>query len=130
MHLPMPIPSSACEVIRKLTNADYEVYVVGGCVRDHLRGLPPHDYDMTTSATPEEMVQVFRDMRCIETGLKHGTLTVLSDGEPHEVTTYRVDGEYLDHRHPREVTFTRDLAGDLSRRDFTMNAIAYHPDKG
>ena len=130
VYSPMPIPSSACEVIRKLTNANYEVYVVGGCVRDHLRGLPPHDYDMTTNATPEEMVQVFRDMRCIETGLKHGTLTVLSDGEPHEVTTYRVDGEYLDHRHPKEVTFTRDLTGDLSRRDFTMNAIAYHPDKG
>ena len=130
MYLPMPIPSSCSEVMKKLTDAGYEVYVVGGCVRDHLRGLPPHDYDMTTNATPEEMLEIFRDMRCIETGLKHGTLTVLSEGEPYEVTTYRVDGEYLDHRHPVAVCFTRDLSGDLSRRDFTMNAIAYHPEKG
>ena len=130
MNQPMPVPQGAQGVMNALTDRGYEVYVVGGCVRDHLRGIPPHDYDMTTDATPEEMTAVFAQMRCIETGLKHGTLTVLSDGEPYEVTTYRVDGEYVDHRHPQEVTFTRQLTGDLARRDFTMNAIAYHPATG
>ncbi len=124
------LPEGARTIMSRLTNAGYRAHVVGGSVRDLLRGIPPHDYDMTTDATPDEMKQVFFDMRTIETGIKHGTLTVLADGVPYEVTTYRVDGDYRDHRHPDEVSFTRSLEEDLARRDFTMNAIAYHPDTG
>ncbi len=127
---PMPLPHSVTEIMTRLTDAGYHVYVVGGSVRDALRGITPHDYDMTTDATPAEMKAVFTDLRVIETGMKHGTLTILADGTPHEVTTYREDGDYRDHRHPDEVTFTRSLTEDLARRDFTMNAIAYHPAEG
>ncbi len=127
---PMTLPHGVTIIMQRLTDAGYHVYVVGGSVRDALRGLTPHDYDMTTDATPEEMKEVFRDMRLIETGIRHGTLTILADTIPYEVTTYRVDGDYRDHRHPDAVTFTRSLTEDLARRDFTMNAIAYHPAAG
>ena len=100
-------------------------HIVGGCVRDFLLSKTPCDYDITTDALPEEMKEIFSDFKTVETGIKHGTLTVLSQGEPYEVTTYRVDGEYEDHRHPTSVTFTDKLSLDLSRRDFTVNAIAY-----
>ena len=121
----MKIPSSLEKVMNRLWSAGYEAYAVGGCVRDSLLGKTPSDYDLTTSATPEEVLSVFGDSRCIETGLKHGTVTVISDGENIEITTYRIDGEYVDNRHPSEVYFTRELKEDLSRRDFTVNAMAY-----
>ena len=117
------IPEYVLTVLEKLNNAGYEAYPVGGCVRDCLRGVTPHDWDVCTNAFPDEMKQVFADMHCIETGLKHGTLTVMSEGQPIEITTYRSDGEYTDHRRPDSVTFVRSLKDDLSRRDFTVNAL-------
>lgn len=103
---------------------------MGGCVRDYLRNVAPHDYDVTTSALPEEMLKAFSDVPVIETGLKHGTITVLWEELPVEVTTYRVDGDYADGRHPEGVTFTRSLTEDLARRDFTVNAMAWSPGTG
>lgn len=126
----MEIPSNITRILDMLENAGYEAYIVGGCVRDSLMGMTPHDYDVTTSALPEETERVFSGMKLIETGLKHGTVTVLSDGEPVEITTYRVDGEYHDSRRPDSVTFTRSLREDIARRDFTMNGIAYSPRRG
>ena len=121
------LPTNVAYVLGRLTVAGYGAYTVGGCVRDFLRGVTPHDYDVTTSARPEEIHTVFADDRLIDTGIAHGTVTVLADGEPIEVTTYRIDGDYRDSRHPESVSFTDDIEKDLSRRDFTMNAIAYHP---
>ena len=124
------IPAYVTAVTEALEAAGYEAYLVGGCVRDAALGTEPHDFDLTTSARPEEMLRVFDGWRVIETGLRHGTLTVMSDGEPIEVTTYRIDGEYLDNRHPKDVIFTRNVTEDLSRRDFTVNAMAYSPTEG
>ncbi len=101
------------------------LYPVGGCVRDSLLGKTPNDWDITTSAKPEDMKSVFADFHCIDTGIKHGTVTVVIDGEPLEITTFRLDGEYEDNRHPKSVTFTSNLGADLGRRDFTVNAMAY-----
>lgn len=126
----MQIPDSIAAVLDRLEQAGYEAYIVGGCVRDSLMGAQPHDFDITTSALPKETERVFGDLRVIETGLKHGTVTVLYEGEPVEITTYRIDGEYADGRHPDEVRFTRSLAEDIARRDFTMNGIAYSPRRG
>lgn len=126
----MQIPENITAVLDRLENAGYEAYIVGGCVRDSLMGVPPHDFDVTSSALPEQTMRVFSDMRVIETGLKHGTVTVLSGGEPVEITTYRIDGEYSDGRHPEEVSFTSDIGKDISRRDFTMNGIAYSHRRG
>lgn len=126
----MEVPSNIAMILDKLENAGYEAWIVGGCVRDSLMGITPHDFDVTTSALPEETERVFAGMRVIETGLKHGTITVLSDGEPVEITTYRIDGEYHDSRRPDSVTFTRSLREDIARRDFTMNGIAYSPKRG
>ncbi|MGN0687543.1 MAG: CCA tRNA nucleotidyltransferase [Oscillospiraceae bacterium] len=126
----MEIPNSITAILSRLEQAGYEAYIVGGCVRDSLMGHQPHDFDITTSALPEETMQVFSDMRVIPTGLKHGTVTVLVQGEPIEITTYRIDGEYPDGRHPEEVQFTRSLSEDVARRDFTMNGIAYSPLRG
>ncbi len=126
----MQIPQNILFILDRLEQAGYEAYIVGGCVRDSLMGQQPHDFDITTSALPEETERVFSDMRVIETGLKHGTVTVLHEGEPIEITTYRIDGEYADGRHPDEVRFTRSLAEDVARRDFTMNGIAYSPRRG
>ena len=122
------IPPGAARILRVLEDHGYEAFVVGGCVRDSLLGRNPNDWDITTSALPLQVKALFR--RTIDTGLKHGTVTVLMDGEPFEVTTYRVDGEYLDGRHPSEVTFTASLQEDLQRRDFTINAMAYSEKKG
>ncbi len=126
----MHIPSHIKDVLDILYKNEYEGYLVGGCVRDALMGIAPHDFDITTSATPDEMLIVFKDFRIIETGLKHGTVTVVSDGENVEITTYRIDGDYIDNRRPSEVTFTRNLKEDLSRRDFTVNALAYNHKDG
>lgn len=121
---------AAEEALDRLHGAGYEAWVVGGCVRDFLLGQPPKDFDVTTSALPEETKAVFADCRVIETGIRHGTVTVLLKGEPLEITTYRVDGGYSDARHPDGVTFTRSLREDAARRDFTMNAMAYAPGLG
>ena len=126
----MHLPQSVKTLIEQLEKHGHRADVVGGCVRDCLLGKTPYDYDITTDATPDEMLEVFRDFRTIPTGIKHGTLTVMQDGEPHEITTYRRDGEYLDHRHPDAVTFADRIADDLSRRDFTVNAMAYNPTDG
>ncbi len=124
--LPAPVEAA----IDVLEGAGYEAYAVGGCVRDLCRGTVPHDYDITTSAEPEMIEKCFSGYRIIETGIKHGTVTVIVCGEPLEITTYRTDGEYLDGRHPENVTFSRKIEDDLSRRDFTVNAMAYSPRRG
>ena len=126
----MQLPVHVSELISRLKSAGFSAYVVGGCVRDSLLGLEPHDWDVCTSALPEQMLEVFRDLHTVETGLKHGTLTVVLDHIPYEVTTYRVDGDYTDHRHPDSVLFVDDLTKDLARRDFTVNAMAYAPESG
>lgn len=122
------LPENMTMIINALEEHGHEAYAVGGCVRDALLGRIPKDWDIATSATPQEVKQVFR--RCIDTGIEHGTVTVLIKDEPFEVTTYRIDGEYEDHRHPTEVTYTKNIIEDLKRRDFTINAMAYHPEKG
>ena len=124
------LPAGAAFIIDRLNKHGHRAYVVGGCVRDCLLGIMPKDWDICTSALPEEMQRIFRDQHVVETGLKHGTLTVVIDHIPYEVTTFRVDGEYTDHRHPDEVRFVRDVREDLARRDFTVNAMAYHPEEG
>ena len=124
------IPRSALSAIKQLNQAGYEAFLVGGCVRDLLMGREPGDFDITTSALPEQTEAVFAGQRIIETGLKHGTVTVILEGLPLEITTYRRDVSYSDHRHPDEVRFTANLREDLARRDFTVNAMAWHPEKG
>lgn len=123
-------PTAVRIVIGKLREAGYEAYMVGGCVRDALLGREPNDWDVTTSAEPEQVLQVFEAFRTIPTGLKHGTITILCDGLAIEVTTYRTDGSYSDGRHPDHVSFTKSLAEDLARRDFTINAMAYNEVEG
>ena len=121
----MDMPKNVDTAINLLQSAGFEAYAVGGCVSDSLLGKTPNDWDITTSAKPENMKSVFADFHCIDTGIKHGTVTVVIDGEPLEITTFRLDGEYEDNRHPKSVTFTADLGADLGRRDFTVNAMAY-----
>lgn len=126
----MTLPSNVNWILSRLNTAGFDAYVVGGCVRDTLLGVAPKDWDVCTSATPEEMQRVFSGCHVVETGLKHGTLTVVLDHEPYEVTTFRVDGAYTDHRHPDGVTFVTDVREDLARRDFTVNAMAFNPNEG
>ncbi|MBP5565692.1 MAG: polynucleotide adenylyltransferase, partial [Lachnospiraceae bacterium] len=122
------LPENVKNIIEELNKAGYEAYAVGGCVRDSILGRVPNDWDITTNAKPLDVKSIFR--RTVDTGLKHGTVTVLIGKEPYEVTTYRIDGEYEDSRHPKEVSFTSDLKEDLLRRDFTMNAMAYFDTDG
>ncbi len=127
------VPKSAAAVIDALLKNGCEAYAVGGCVRDALLGRCPNDWDVTTSAKPEVVLQIFSEregFHAIPTGIAHGTVTVVCGGEPVEVTTYRIDGEYSDSRHPDSVEFTDSLAADLARRDFTVNAMAYSPARG
>lgn len=125
------IPSNVEIVMKTLEAAGFEAYLVGGCVRDSLLGRPPKDYDITTNALPEQTLGCFNgNFKVIETGIKYGTVTVVSGGENVEVTTYRTDGEYLDRRRPESVSFSPSLEDDLSRRDFTINAMAFSPQKG
>ena len=124
------LPGPVQTALDLLETAGFEAFVVGGCTRDALLGDAPHDWDITTSALPEETLSVFSDYRTIETGLQHGTVAVLLDDMLLEITTYRVDGTYKDSRHPDAVSFTRSIGEDLARRDFTMNAIAYSPTRG
>lgn len=122
------LPEKVKLIIDTIMAAGYEAYAVGGCIRDSILGREPNDWDITTSATPEQVKALFR--RTIDTGIQHGTVTVMLDKEGFEVTTYRIDGEYEDSRHPKEVIFTPDLVEDLKRRDFTINAMAYNEEAG
>ena len=127
-NIKLTIPRDVKEIIDVLNSNGYEAYMVGGCVRDELLDRKPNDYDITTSAEPLEVKKIFS--KTIDTGLKHGTVTVRWNSQNYEVTTYRIDGEYFDNRHPQEVTFTKSLEEDLKRRDFTINAFAYNDDTG
>lgn len=122
------LPDKVHKIINTLESAGYEAYAVGGCVRDSILGRKPDDWDITTLAKPEDIKNLFQ--RTIDTGIRHGTVTVMLDKEGFEVTTYRIDGDYEDGRHPKEVTFTASLEEDLKRRDFTMNAMAYNERHG
>lgn len=124
------IPWQCQTILNRFQDQHIEAYLVGGCVRDSLLGNTPKDWDICTEALPEQVLALFKDEKVILTGLKHGTVTVLLGGMAVEITTYRIDGVYEDNRHPKEVFFTDSLWADLSRRDFTVNAMAYHPDKG
>ena len=126
----LQLPQGARYVMARLEESGYQAYAVGGCVRDSLLGRAPKDWDICTDALPEDMQRIFRCDHLIETGLKHGTLTVMKGGEPYEVTTFRVDGEYTDHRHPDGVHFVTEVREDLARRDFTVNAMAWNPKTG
>lgn len=126
IDLPSPVDAVLCQ----LESNGYKAYVVGGCIRDSIMGKVPHDWDICTDARPEQVTAVFGSENIIPTGLKHGTVTVKKDGGLFEVTTFRTDGHYTDGRHPDNVTFVDDICVDLSRRDFTMNAIAYSKSEG
>ena len=126
----MYIPNTVLELMERLEEAGFECRCVGGCVRDWLLGTQPHDYDCCTSATPEEMQQIFADRQLVLAGLKHGTVSVVTADGLVEITTFRTEGGYADSRHPDWVRFVRDLKEDLARRDFTVNAMAYSPRRG
>ena len=128
MAVKLEIPEQVEWILNRLRQCGYEAYIVGGCVRDALLGRKPGDWDITTSALPAEVKKVFG--RTVDTGLQHGTVTVMRDHVGYEITTYRIDGEYEDGRHPKEVAFTRELKEDLRRRDFTINAMAYSHETG
>ena len=130
MNYELVLPAPVSDLLTRLQQAGFSAYAVGGCVRDSLLELEPHDWDICTSALPDQMLSVFRGLHTVETGLKHGTLTVIVEHVPYEVTTYRIDGDYTDHRHPDTVVFVDDLTKDLARRDFTVNAMAWSPDAG
>ena len=126
----MIYPEYISAVLSVLRKNGFEAYIVGGSVRDSLLGLSPNDFDITTSALPEKTIELFSDCKLVTTGLKHGTVTIISDSHPVEVTTFRIDGDYKDSRHPSEVIFTDSIVADLSRRDFTVNAMAYNDARG
>ncbi len=124
------IPGEVRYLLSRLEQKGYEGYLVGGCVRDALLGLTPKDWDLCTSARPEEVKACFYDKKLVLSGSRHGTVGVVLDGHLYEITSYRTESGYTDGRHPDSVTFVRDLKEDLARRDFTVNAMAYHPEKG
>lgn len=126
----MHIPQNVLELMDRLEDAGLECHCVGGCVRDHLMGIEPHDYDCCTAATPEEMQEIFADRQLVLAGLKHGTVGVVTADGVVEITTYRTEGGYADSRHPDWVKFVRSLREDLARRDFTINAMAWSPRRG
>ncbi len=124
------LPENVKTIIECLNKNSFEAYIVGGCVRDSILGLTPHDWDICTNAKPEQIKRCFKEFRTFDSGIKHGTISVVMDKEIFEVTTYRIDGEYTDNRHPESVTFTDDITRDLTRRDFTVNAMAYNESNG
>lgn len=124
------IPKDVKAVMNILTNSGYKAYVVGGCVRDSIMGREPNDWDVTTDASPEQIKELFASFRTVDTGIKHGTVLIVSGKTPVETTTFRIDGEYSDNRHPDNVTFTKNVCDDLARRDFTINAMAYNETDG
>lgn len=122
------IPQAVIELLSRLTAGGYEAYIVGGCLRDMIMGIPPHDFDVCTSASPDEIISIFNgDYTVLEVGKRFGTVIVLIGKEQYEITTYRIDGEYINNRRPENVKFTLDIYKDLARRDFTVNAMAYNP---
>lgn len=125
-----PLDPGAAALLTRLHAAGYAAYAVGGCVRDSLLGQTPHDWDLCTSATPEQVLELFGEAHCIPTGLQHGTVTVKHGGELYEITTFRTEGAYSDGRHPDHVAFVPDVREDLARRDFTINAMAYNAEEG
>ena len=129
MDIKIEMPNEVSMILNKLSEKGYEAVIIGGCVRDSIMGIEPHDWDIATSAQPEEIMECFKEYNIMTAGLKHGTVTVIIDHVPYEITTYRVDGEYSDHRRPDSVSFTSDLAEDILRRDFTINAMAYDGEK-
>lgn len=128
MNIEISIPKDVKKILYRLKENGYEAYIVGGCVRDSILKRNPNDWDITTNAKPEEVIELFD--KVILTGVKHGTVTIIINKQSYEVTTYRTDGEYEDNRHPKEVKFVRDLREDLARRDFTINAMAYNEEEG
>lgn len=128
MEISLPIPIQ--EVINRLNGAGFDAFLVGGSIRDYLLGKQPHDFDIATSALPAEILNLFFDEKAIETGIKHGTVTLIYQKIPIEITTFRTEGTYSDYRHPDKVIFTKSIKEDLARRDFTVNAFAYHPKTG
>lgn len=120
------LPKDVEEIIDYIYKFDKEAFIVGGCVRDSIIGVTPNDYDITTSASPNEIMDIFKEYRIIETGIKHGTITLIKNNSEYEITTYRIDGDYNDNRRPDYVEFTKDITKDLERRDFTINAMAYN----
>lgn len=126
----MKIPEHIKEILDRLAGAGFDAYVVGGSLRDALLGSPAHDWDVTSAAEPDEVIALFPDKHVIPTGIKHGTVTVISNGDPVEITTFRTDGEYVDCRRPESVSFAKNVEDDLSRRDFTVNAMAYNEQRG
>ena len=125
-----PLDPGAAALLTRLHGAGYAAYAVGGCVRDSLLGQTPHDWDLCTSATPEQVLELFGEAHCIPTGLQHGTVTVKHGGALYEITTFRTEGAYSDGRHPDHVAFVPDVKEDLARRDFTINAMAYNAEEG
>lgn len=130
MNLTLKLPNNVDKILNMLNNAGYEAFAVGGCVRDAMLGIEPNDWDITTSAQPAEIKEVFSSCRTIDIGEAHGTIGVLIDDVVYEITTYRIDGDYADKRHPDSVSFAKTIEEDLSRRDFTVNAMAYNNEKG
>lgn len=130
MSIKIEMPPVVSSIIRTLEGAGYEAYAVGGCIRDSIMGKEPSDWDICTSALPEDTLRVLGRHNIVENGMKHGTVTVRIEDCNYEITTFRTDGEYLDNRHPSEVTFVRDLREDLSRRDLTVNSLAYNDSRG
>ena len=130
MSINIELPDEVQYIINTLESNDYEAYAVGGCVRDSLLGKEPQDWDICTSALPEQTQKVFAEQHIIETGLKHGTITLMLNRKPYEITTYRVDGKYTDNRRPDKIKFVNVLKRDLARRDFTINAMAYNTKTG
>ena len=127
-NIKIDIPSPVREILHTLNDAGFEAYIVGGCVRDSILGVQPKDWDITTQALPYQVKSLFKST--VDTGIEHGTVMVIKYGEGYEVTTFRIDGKYLDGRHPESVAFTPSLQEDLKRRDFTINAFAYSPESG
>lgn len=125
MEIKINMPDKVNMILDKLSAEGHEVVIIGGCVRDSIMGITPHDWDIATSAQPTEIMECFKEHNIMTAGLKHGTVTVVIDHEPYEITTYRIDGKYTDYRRPDSVSFASDLAEDILRRDFTINAIAY-----
>lgn len=126
----MSIPKYVSDVLNRLEENGFSAYVVGGCVRDYLLGRPINDFDVATSALPEEMLEIFKDYKTVDNGIKHGTVAVVSENKLVEVTTFRSDGTYTDSRRPDSVSFERNIEEDLARRDFTINAMAYRKSEG
>lgn len=124
------LPQKVKFIIDKMYERGYEAFIVGGCVRDSILGITPNDYDITTNAKPEEIIDIFKDFKIIDNGIKHGTVGIIIEKEVYEITTYRIEGEYENNRRPKNVEFALDIEDDLKRRDFTINAIAYNDKLG